>query len=325
MSPLERNLYEEVVRTALAMFHRDYSYTETKVTTDVKGLPFYTIGKTERDKGWKEIFPVSKKSKDSEEPALPPLEQNETVQSEIAVKEGKTQPPKPYTEGQLITMMKTCGKLVEDQSETDVLKEIEGLGTEATRSGIIETIKKHGYISVIKNIVSITDKGRVLCQAIEGSLLASPSMTAKWESYLRKIGNGEGTGEHFLNNVSKFINSMLEAVPNQLEGQKIDIELPPAEKSSRRSYAPKEVAPCPACGNGTILSRKSFYGCSNYKNGCKQTFPGVFLKKKLTPAQVKLLCTKGRTNVIKGFTSTGGKKFDAPLELKDGKLMLDFK
>jgi len=325
MSSLERNLYEEVVRTALAMFHRDYLYTETKVTTDVKGLPFYTTGKTERDQGWKELFPVSKKSKDSEEPALPPLEQNEAVQSEIAIKEGKTQPPKPYTEGQLITMMKTCGKLVEDQNETDVLKAVEGLGTEATRSGIIETIKKHGYISVMKNIVSITDKGRVLCQAIEGSLLASPSMTAKWETYLRKIGNGEGNGQHFLSNVKKFINSLLEAVPPQLEKQNINVELPPASNARRRSYAPKEVAPCPACGNGTILSRQSFYGCSNYKNGCKQTFPGVFLKKKLTPSQVKLLCTKGRTDVMKGFTSNGGKKFDAPLELKDGKLMLDFK
>ena len=131
-------------------------------------------------------------------------------------------PPKPYTEGQLIAMMKTCGKLVEDKEETDILKEIEGLGTEATRSGIIETIKKHGYITVSKNIVSITAKGRVLCEAIEGNLLASPSMTAKWEAYLRKIGNGEGTGEHFLGNIAKFIAKLLEEVPRQLEAKPID-------------------------------------------------------------------------------------------------------
>ncbi|WP_153733305.1 type IA DNA topoisomerase [Sporosarcina obsidiansis] len=323
LAPLERNLYEEVVRTALAMFHRDYLYTETKVTTDVNGLPFFTTGKTERDKGWKELFSTSKK-KDTEDPALPPLERDETVQSEIAIKEGATQPPKPYTEGQLIAMMKTCGKLVEDQSETDILKEIEGLGTEATRSGIIETIKKHGYISVTKNIVSITDKGRVLCQAIEGSLLASPSMTAKWETYLKKIGNGEGTGQHFLGNVSKFIQKLLEDVPLQLEQQTIDIVLPPSQSSRRSAYTPTEVAPCPKCGKGTIVARKSFYGCSNYKNGCKQTFPGLFLKKKITSAQVKLLCTTGKTNVIKGFTSADGKKFDASLELKEGKLNLVF-
>ncbi|PIC62784.1 DNA topoisomerase III [Sporosarcina sp. P13] len=323
LAPLERNLYEEVVRTALAMFHRDYLYTETKVTTDVNGLPFFTTGKTERDKGWKELFSAPKKNA-TEEPSLPPLEREETVQSEIAIKEGATQPPKPYTEGQLIAMMKTCGKLVEDQSETDILKEIEGLGTEATRSGIIETIKKHGYISVTKNIVSITDKGRVLCQAIEGSLLASPSMTAKWETYLKKIGNGEGTGQHFLGSVSKFINKLLEDVPVQLQQQKIDIVLPPSQSSRRSSYTRTEVAPCPRCKTGNIIAHKNFYGCSNYKNGCKQTFPGLFLKKELTQAQVKLLCTKGKTNTIKGFTSADGKKFDAALEFKEGKLELVF-
>ena len=167
------------------------------MTTDVNGLPFFTTGKTERDKGWKALFVRSSKETEKEEPVLPPLHEQEKVESNIDIKEGKTQPPKPYTEGQLISMMKTCGKLVDDKDETEILKEVEGLGTEATRSGIIETIKRHGYIDVTKNIVSITDKGRVLCQAIEGNLLASPSMTAKWETYLRKIGNGEGSGTDF--------------------------------------------------------------------------------------------------------------------------------
>ena len=324
LSNIERNLYEEVVRTTLAMFHTDYLYTETKVTTDVNGLPFFTVGKTERDKGWKALFIRSVKETDKGEPSLPPLTMNEPVESAIGIKEGKTMPPKPYTEGQLIAMMKTCGKLVEDKEDTEILKEVEGLGTEATRSGIIETIKRHGYINVTKNIVSITDKGRILCQAIEGNLLASPSMTAKWEAYLRKIGNGEGTQEHFLGSIAKFIHKLLEEVPPHLEAQKIDIKLPPKTSRSTKSYAPQEIAPCPACQQGTIVARKDFYGCSAYKNGCKMTFPGVFLKKKLTPTQVKLLCTKGKTNVIKGFTANNGNKFDASLSLVDGKINLDF-
>jgi len=174
LSTIERNLYEEIVRTVLAMFHTDYLYTETKVTTDVKQLLFFTTGKTERDKGWKALFVRVAPKTDKEEPSLPVLKQNEHVKSNIGIKEGKTIPPKPYTEGQLIAMMKTCGKLVENKEETDILKEVEGLGTEATRSGIIETIKRHGYIEVTKNIVTITNKGRILCEAIEGNLLASP-------------------------------------------------------------------------------------------------------------------------------------------------------
>ena len=73
LSNIERNLYEEVVRTTLAMFHTDYLYTETKVTTDVNGLPFFTVGKTERDKGWKALFIRSVKETDKDEPSLPPL------------------------------------------------------------------------------------------------------------------------------------------------------------------------------------------------------------------------------------------------------------
>ena len=68
LSNIERNLYEEVVRTTLAMFHTDYLYTETKVTTDVNGLPFFTVGKTERDKGWKALFVRSAKENDKDEP-----------------------------------------------------------------------------------------------------------------------------------------------------------------------------------------------------------------------------------------------------------------
>ena len=319
LPPNERKLYEEVLRTMLAMFHTDYVFTETKVTTDVNKLPFFTTGKTEREIGWKSLFPTSQKEK---EETLPPLRQNETVQSKIGIHEGKTSPPKPYTEGQLITLMKTCGKFVEDRDETEILKEIEGLGTEATRSGIIETIKKHGYIQVTKNIVSLTDKGRILCEAIEGGLLASPSMTAKWETYLRKIGNGEGAADHFLNNIAKFLDSLIQNVPRHIEAANFQVQSIPSTATSPRR--PVDVADCPTCKKGKIVTRKGFYGCTAYKEGCTQTFPGIFLKKKITPTQVKLLCTQGQTNVIKGFVAKSGNKFNASLKLENQKLVFEF-
>lgn len=319
LSSNERKLYEEVLRTTLAMFHTNYLYTETKITTSVNELPFFTTGKTERDKGWKNLFPSNQKEK---ERPLPIVQKNEQVLSKIGIHEGKTSPPKSYTEGQLITLMKTCGKFVEDKEENEILKEVEGLGTEATRSGIIETIKRHGYIQVSKNIVSITDKGRILCEAIEGSLLASPSMTAKWETYLKKIGNGEGDSDYFLGNIAKFINSLIQNVPKQIEEASFQVKSIPSTKKTRQKSV--IVAPCPTCKKGDIVTRKGFYGCSAYKEGCKQTFPGIFLKKKITPTQVKNLCTKGETNTIKGFTSKNGGKFDAALKLEDGKIVFNF-
>lgn len=311
----ERNLYEEVLRTTLAMFHKDYRYAETKVTTEVKSLPFFTTGKTELEKGWKELFAVSKEAK--QEPSLPPLREQEAVKSKIDIKENMTTPPKPYTEGQLIAMMKTCGKLVEDVEDTEILKEIEGLGTEATRSGIIETIKRHEYISVTKNIVSITGKGRILCQSIEGNLLSSPSMTAKWETYLKKIGRGEGSAEVFLATIGKFIQKLLDEVPAQMQKNGLPEKLATPD-------AKDEIALCPRCKKGMIVSRRGSYNCTEYENGCKQSFPATFLKKRLTAKQIEYLCTKGKTPVIKGFVSKNGKKFNAKLILEDGKLKMEF-
>ncbi|RLQ90374.1 type IA DNA topoisomerase [Planomicrobium sp. Y74] len=311
----ERNLYEEVLRTTLAMFHRDYRYAETKVTTDVNGLHFFTTGKTEIDKGWKELFPVAKESKS--EPALPALQEQEAVTAKVAVKEGMTTPPKPYTEGQLIAMMKTCGKFAEEAEDIEILKEVEGLGTEATRSGIIETIKRHEYIQISKNIVSVTEKGRILCQAIEGNLLSSPSMTAKWESYLKKIGRGEGSPEVFLATIGKFIEKLLADVPAQLQSNGLPERL---EMDNSKSA----IALCPRCKKGSIVSSRGSFSCTEYANGCKQSFPGTFLKKRLTAKTIEYLCTKGKTPVIKGFVSKNGKKFSAKLILEDGKLKMEF-
>ena len=311
----ERNLYEEVLRTTLAMFHKDYRYAETKVTTDVKGLSFFTTGKTEVEKGWRELFPPAKETK--QEPSLPELREQERVKSKIDIKESMTTPPKPYTEGQLIAMMKTCGKFVEDVEDTEILKEIEGLGTEATRSGIIETIKRHEYISVTKNIVSITEKGRILCQSIEGNLLSSPSMTAKWETYLKKIGKGEGSAEVFLATIGKFIQKLLDEVPGQMQKNGLPEKMATPDSKD-------QIALCPRCKTGMIVSRRGSYNCTEHDNGCKQSFPATFLKKRLTSKQIEYLCTRGKTPVIKGFVSKNGKKFNAKLVLEDGKLKMEF-
>ena len=248
---------------------------------------------------------------------MPELREQERVKSKVDIKESMTTPPKPYTEGQLIAMMKTCGKFVEDVEDTEILKEVEGLGTEATRSGIIETIKRHQYISVTKNIVSITDKGRILCQSIEGNLLSSPSMTAKWETYLKKIGKGEGSAEVFLSTIGKFIQKLLDEVPGQMQKNGL-----PAQMAT--PSAKDEIAPCPRCKTGMIVSRRGSYNCTEHANGCKQSFPATFLKKRLTAKQIEYLCTKGKTPVIKGFVSKNGKKFNAKLVLEDGKLKMEF-
>ncbi|MCF7625454.1 DNA topoisomerase III [Peribacillus simplex] len=319
----EQNIYFEVLNTTLAMFHTDYVYEETKVITDVNGLDFETTGKTEISKGWKELFKDTDKKdsldKNKAVASLPIIEKDEKVLSVVKQKEGFTTPPKPYTEGDLILMMKTAGKSVEDKEDVEILKEIEGLGTEATRSGIIETIKKHGYIKVNKNVVSVTDKGKVLCQSIQGTLLSSPAMTAKWESYLKTIGEGQGSSKAFLSNIEKFINKLINEVPGQLKSEAI-------VKSIENIQNADQICLCPTCKKGSISLKKSFYGCSEYTNGCKQSFPLKILGKKITEKHVKDLSTKGKTSVMKGLQPKAKEKkpFDASLVLKDGSISFEF-
>lgn len=313
----EKNIYYEVLRTTVAMFHEDYEYEETKVITSVNSIEFHTTGKTEKNKGWKELFPTTKNEK--KEGSLPILEEKDKVKSIVGVKEGITKPPKPYTEGQLINLMKTCGKYAEDQEDIDILKDIQGLGTEATRSGIIETVKKQKYIEIKKNIVHVTEKGKLLCESIEGTLLDSPSMTAQWESYLKKIGTGEGSKDQFIDNTIKFINKMIEEVPGKLQSNEVtDI----IEKTKEVDG----IVNCPSCEKGQIIDKKKFYGCSSYQDGCRVTFSKKIASKTITKTNIKTLCTKKETNKLKGFTSAKGKTFDAKLKLNDKhKIEFNFK
>lgn len=301
----EKNIYEEILKTTLAMFHNDYEYEETNIITDLNSIEFYTKGKVEVRKGWKELF-NDKEEINNKEEILPSVQKGETTSGQLKIKEGFTSPPKPYTEGNLINMMKTAGKLVEDESDSEILKEIEGIGTEATRSGIIETIKKNGYIEVKKNIVSVTSKGVILCEAIEGNLLSSPAMTAKWESYLKKIGEGQGSQEAFLQNINKFLAATIEDAPKKIGTDKVALAV-------KEQQDAQFIGKCPVCGTGKMKDKKTFYGCTEYQNGCSFVIFKTISEKKLTEKNIKDLLEKKVTATIKGFKSKNRKPFEAKL------------
>jgi DNA topoisomerase-3 len=320
LSEVEKNIYDEVLRTTLAMFHRDYRYEETKIVTAVNGIEFETIGKVELEKGWKSLFSHQKDDEDDKtenNKVLPIVSKNEKVLSVLKSKEGHTTPPKPFTEGGLINLMKTAGKMVEDEADSEILKEVEGIGTEATRSGIIETIKKNGYIEVKKNIVYVTKKGEILCDVIEGTLLSSPSMTAKWESYLKKIGNGEGSTDTFISNINKFVLHLMEVAPQKMRSAKIETAI--TEKKASEC-----VGGCPCCRKGQIQDKGKFYGCSEYQNGCKFSINKTIASKRLSEKAIKQLLEKGKTSLIKGFKSSKGKSFEAILKIDTEKNKIDF-
>ncbi|MDK9850209.1 type IA DNA topoisomerase [Staphylococcus equorum] len=307
LSEDELNVLNEVVNTTLSMFADDYIYDETVIETDVNGLIFYTKGTVEKNKGWKSLFQKDDKQKDNEN-KLPKVELNEEVAAKVKTQEGITTPPKPYTEGELITLMKTCGKTLDDEDAADILKDIQGLGTEATRDGIIKGLKSKQYIKITSNKVEITEKGILLCEAVKGSLLSSPTMTAEWEKRLKYIGQGQANVNGFIDVTMKFINKELEQYNEKT--QNVDVQ-----KQVEKTIDEHTIGKCPNCNKGELTDKGKIIKCS----ACEQIFFKNFFKKKIPDKQLKALITNGKTTQKLKFKSKAGKPYEAYLKLEDDK------
>lgn len=317
MDDLQRKIYALVVKTTVAMFLPDYLYEETKIQTKVADLLFQSIGKTPKQEGWKILFKQQTKEEKEDVQTLPLVIIGEHAEVDVKSAEKETQPPKAFTEGTLLTAMKTANKTVDDEEAIKILQEVEGIGTEATRASIIEALKQKEYIQVIKNKLVVTEKGKLLCQAVESQhLLTSAEMTAKWETYLKKIGKREGNQENFITNIKKFIVHLLEAVPTDIEKLNFSDYQEQKEKEAEKSI----VGKCPKCGNNIVL-KKSFYGCSNYPE-CKFTLAEHFRKKKLTKTNVKELL-EGKETLVKGIKNKEKKSYNAVVKIGE-KGYIDF-
>lgn len=326
LSKDERNIYDLVARRLIAAHFDAAVFAYTTVLTLVDGrAQFVSKGTRLVQPGWRQVVFQDAKQEAEEEKKLPPLAPCEEGRVDDArVRESMTQPPKRYTEGQLITLMKTVGKHVDDEELEKVLTKTEGLGTEATRAGIISMLKERHYIEVKQNQVYATPKGIMLIDAIGDKILASPEMTARWEQRLAEIGEGKASSEAFLEQVKKLSQKIVEDAMAQAPAWQVDpagLKAPP-KRSARGKASAKRAAtagagqpgemigPCPACG-GAIVDKGRFYGCSHYRDTqCGVTFPKKLLGKSLTPANLKKLLEKGKSNLVKGFVKAN-RRFDA--------------
>lgn len=319
----EQKLYDLIVKSVIAAHYEKSIYEYTNVTTLVDGrASFLTKGKVMLQEGWRKVIPATEKDK---EPELPLLQEGEkgTVKK-VDVKDGKTQPPKRYTEGQLITLMKTAGKHIEDKELEKVLSQTEGLGTEATRAGIITMLSQRKYIEVKKNTVYATAKAKILITAIGKELLASPEMTAKWEKRLKEISEGTASPKNFMEMTNKMITHLISETQKNMNEWQFDDDV--KENFVPREFkksAPKKLGNCKLC-DGNVVDKGSFYGCSNYThNGCKFTISKKILGKSITQAQLKKLLTIGVTDEIQGFKSKE-KEFPAKLTWDDKEKKIKF-
>ncbi|MEK4129483.1 DNA topoisomerase III [Solibacillus sp. FSL W8-0474] len=316
LSPEEFKIYDLVVRQVIAAHYNNAIYSYTTIHSLVeKRAEFISKGKMQIEEGWRKVIFHANADKDE---LLPLLRENEQgIVTKAKERKSETQPPNRYSEGNLITLMKTAGKHLEDTELEKVLSKTEGLGTEATRAGIIGTLKDRQYIEIKRNQVFATTKGMLLIEALGESILTSPSMTAKWEQRLSEIGEGTASPNVFMEQVKKLSYKLItdanerekEWAFNQSEVEKITANNPYNKKYNREKTV---VGKCMLC-DGSIIDHGTFYGCSNYKTAnCKFSVSKKILRKTITQPNIKKLLATGETALIKGFKK-GAKTFDAHL------------
>jgi len=304
----EALVYDAIAKRFLAAFYPDCEVSNTTVLGKAVAVEFKATGKQILFDGWRAVYGKESVGEEEEEKAqiLPEFVQGESGKHEVFLSEGKTSPPKAFTEATLLRAMETAGKQVEDEELRDLMKD-NGIGRPSTRAAIIETLFRRNYIKRERKNLVPTITGMELIRVINNEILKSAEMTGKWEFKLRQIEKGEYQAEAFLTEMKQMVSDLVVQVRSE-SAQRITIASRPAvlEKDDKIE--------CPKCKTGTMLKGKAAFGCSNYKSGCDMKVPFELMGKKLTEAQIKTLLEKNKTVVIKGFTS-GGIKKDGILKL----------
>ena len=249
----EASVLRLIAARLLAAVGVPYRYAETTVQMECAGQAFVAKGKTVLAEGWKAVEQAvlgnaAEKDKEKLE-LLPEVQGQETLPILGAqLKEGQTSPPKPYTEDTLLSAMETAGK--ERMPEE---AERRGIGTPATRAGIIEKLVKKGFLTregsgKTKNLIP-TEKGRALI-AVMPEEIQSPAMTADWEQQLLQIERGELEPETFMNEIEQMVASLVETS-----------EAVKGAKTLMKNNG-KIVGVCPHCG-AEVVEREKGWFCAN--------------------------------------------------------------
>jgi DNA topoisomerase-3 len=319
MNEDDRRIYDLVVRRFLAVFHPDAVIENTRVETTVASHVFRTRGKRILVPGWRGVYgetaDVDERSDDDEgrEQRLPKLEQGEPAAvTKVNSDKKMTQPPRRYTDGSLVTVMETAGKLVDDEELREAMKD-SGIGTPATRAAIIERLIQVGYVERDARALVVTEKGLNVIRLLGEHPLTSPGLTGDWEHRLAKIETSEDSREAFMKDIVKFTSDTV----GELDAKLKDVRIPRAN-----------LGPCPVCGHDIVENRKGYSCWSREDPGCGFVIWKAKAGKQLPVAVAKELIKTGRTEKpVTGFKGRSGKSFRARLALmqsEDGKWRVEF-
>jgi len=212
-----QKIYMLIVKRFLAIFYPSAEYNTVKVETDISGETFITNSKTLKTPGWKEVYDVvAKKEEEISDSPIHLLKNKETCEvTGFELEENVTKPLPRFTDGSLILTMEKAGKYI-DNDELRAQIKTSGIGTSATRSGIITKLKSIGYIHIQSKtqIITPTNKGEAIVSLVGLSAkdLLNPALTASWEKGLAMVQAGETSEEAFLEKLNTYIRRTIDKV-----------------------------------------------------------------------------------------------------------------
>ncbi len=316
----EFKVYSTILRRFAAVFCAEECVVEkTEIKIDLNGLEEFVLkGTVIAEPGWTKYDDYSKKDK-----ILPKLNVGDSFEVDFKPQEKQTTPPKHYTIETLNNYLKNPFKDEKANIETEDDEEeyravFEGLelGTEATRTGIIDNAKRSEYIQLKKDVYTILPKGENLIKSLERMKITMDKYkTSELGRALKSVYRGNMTVSDSIELAKKEIENVFNAVADNPETDFDD------------GFVGDIIGDCPMCG-GKIRRTSFGYGCSAYKEGCSFTVNNVICNRVISKENVRLLIETGSTYKIKGFVSNKtGKEFDAFLVLdkqNGGKISFKF-
>ena len=281
LTTVEQNLYEMVSQAYLAQFYPAHEYKSTKVIISFASEKFIGKGKLVTKLGWKAIYKnVVQEESDEQETDLPLIREGEMVKYVSGnILEKKTKPPIRFSPSTLLQAMKEIYKYVKDDKLKSELKECSGIGTEATRAGIIEKLQTYGFLKLTGKYFEVTEKAKMAVSILPEEMIY-PDTTAKWERELEAVATGR-------ENYEEFYQSQLQGLTVLLDKAR-EAKIKPSENSVL----------CPTCGK-VMVRRKGkngyFWSCVAYPE-CRTTARDNNGKADFT----KMVRKPAQTHIVKG-------------------------
>ncbi len=318
----QKQVYGTVMRRFVAVFCAEECLADkSEIRIAVGDLEEFVLkGTVIRQAGWTKYDDYSQKDK-----ILPALSEGDAVSIRFEPAERQTTPPKHYTIETLNNYLKNPfkddkakAKELEQSGEVDDAEDykaiFEGLelGTEATRTGIIDNARKSGYIELKKDVYSILPGGERLIHSLERlGIRMDKYKTSEMGKALKSVYHGQMTVDESVALAKAEIGSIFE------EGKKH--ELPPEDTGALGEI----MGRCPKCGANVIRGNRA-YGCMGYKDGCDFKIGLSICSRAIPKTAVQALLATGKSPKLRGFISKTGRPFDGALVIRDGEAVFDF-